>query len=255
MAKLLEGRSTLITGGGSGIGRAAAFAFAREGASVAVLDISHEAAQETAEAILQAGGRSIALACNVVDTAQVKSAVDRTIDSFGGLDCAFNNAGIGSGQVGMKGLKLAEWSDDAFNRIIDVNLRGVWNCMKHELLAMEAQGSGVIVNTSSIAGVAGVPGTSAYAASKHAVVGLTKTAAIEYALLGIRINAICPGSIKTPMSAARGKLTGENPDPTRIPMGRKGEPEDIAEMAVFLSSDRASFITGSAISVDGGTAA
>jgi NADP-dependent 3-hydroxy acid dehydrogenase YdfG len=186
MAGLLDGKSALITGGGGGIGRAAALAFAREGARVAVADVAAEAARETVTLINAAGGQAISLAGDVTSDAQVQAITAGAVTAYGRLDCAFNNAGIAGWQVDAAGKKTADWSEEAFDRMIAVNLKGVWLCMKHELVQMQAQGGGAIVNTASIAGLVGLPTSSAYVAAKHAVVGLTKTAAIEYAEAGIR---------------------------------------------------------------------
>jgi NAD(P)-dependent dehydrogenase (short-subunit alcohol dehydrogenase family) len=251
MAGLLDGKSALITGGGGGIGRAAALAFAREGARVAVADIAAEAARETVALINEKGGQAIALTGEVADDTAVRAMVDAAIAAHGRLDCAFNNAGIAGWHVEAAGMKTADWSEAAFDRMIAVNLKGVWLCMKHELRQMEAQGGGVIVNTASIAGLAGLPTSSAYVAAKHGVVGLTKTAAIEYAGAGIRVNAVCPGYIKTRMTEETMRRRGPAVL-AQIPLHRMGEPEEIAEMVVWLCSERASYVTGAAYNVDGG---
>jgi NAD(P)-dependent dehydrogenase (short-subunit alcohol dehydrogenase family) len=251
MAGLLEGKSALVTGGGGGIGRAAALALAREGARVAVADIAAEAARETVALVNAAGGQAISLSGEVTRDAEVRAMVDAAIAAHGRLDCAFNNAGIAGWHVEAAGKKTAEWSEAAFDRMIEVNLKGVWLCMRHELTQMAAQGGGAIVNTASIAGLAGLPTSSAYVAAKHGVIGLTKTAALEYAEAGIRVNAVCPGYIKTPMTEEVMQRRGAA-ILAQTPLKRMGEPEEIAEMVVWLCSDRASFVTGAAWNVDGG---
>jgi NAD(P)-dependent dehydrogenase (short-subunit alcohol dehydrogenase family) len=251
MAGLLEGKSALITGGGGGIGRATALAFAREGARVAVADIAAEAARQTVAAINAAGGQAMSLAGEVASDTEVAALIGAVVAAYGRLDCAFNNAGIAGWQVDAAGKKTAEWSEEAFDRMIAVNLKGVWLCMKHEIAQMLAQGGGAIVNTGSIAGLAGLPTSSAYVAAKHGVVGLTKTAAIEYAEAGIRVNAVCPGYIKTPMTEEVMTRRG-TAILAQTPMRRMGSPEEIAEMVVWLCSDRAGYVTGAAYNVDGG---
>jgi NAD(P)-dependent dehydrogenase (short-subunit alcohol dehydrogenase family) len=247
VARLLDGKIALVTGGGSGIGRAAAVAFAREGARVIVADV--DAASANATAVLLPAG-SLGVACDVSHAADVESVVQRVVDQFGRLDCAFNNAGI---EGGPPGTRLHEYAEDVWDRVIDVDLKGVWLCMKYELAAMLARGSGTIVNTSSIAGLVG-GGNSAYVASKHGVLGLTRRAALEYGRHGIRVNAVCPGSIRTPMlerllqavPEREARLTEE------APLGRLGRPEEVAEAVVWLCSDSASFVTGHGLVIDGG---
>ena len=251
MAGLLDGKSALITGGGGGIGRAAALAFAREGARVAVADYASDRAAETVALINANGGQAITLTGDVSRAKDVGTMLDDTIVAFGRVDCAFNNAGIAGWHVEAAGKKTADWSEESFDRMIAVNLKGVWLCMKHEISQMLAQGGGAIVNTASIAGLAGLPTSSAYVAAKHGVVGLTKTAAIEYAEAGIRVNAVCPGYIKTAMTAPITRQRGEA-ILAQTPAKRLGEPEEIAEMVVWLCSDRASYVTGVAYNVDGG---
>ena len=251
MTGLLDGRSALITGGGGGIGRAAALAFAREGARVAVADYAADTAAETVALVNAAGGQAITLTGDVTRARDVRTMLGDTIVAYGRIDCAFNNAGIAGWQVEAAGKKTAEWSEEAFDRMIAVNLKGVWLCMKHELTQMLAQGGGAIVNTASIAGLAGLPTSSAYVAAKHGVVGLTKTAAIEYAEAGIRVNAVCPGYIKTRMTEETMRRRGEA-ILAQTPLHRMGNPEEIAEMVVWLCSDRASYVTGAAYNVDGG---
>src|SRR5262245_24130245 len=245
MAGLLDGKSALITGGGGGIGRAAALVFAREGARVAVADIAVDAARETVAQVNAAGGQAISLAGEVTQDADVRSMIDSVVGAYGRLDCAFNNAGIAGWQVDAGGKKTAEWSEEAFDRMIAVNLKGVWLCMRHELPQMQTQGGGAIVNTGSIAGLVGLPTSSAYVAAKHGVVGLTKTAALEYAEANIRVNAVCPGYIKTRMTEDTMLRRGDA-ILGQTPLKRMGNPEEIAEMVVWLCSERASFVTGAA---------
>jgi len=251
MAGLLDGKSALITGGGGGIGRATALAFAREGARVAVADVAEEAARETVALVNAAGGQAISLSGDVSRDADVRAMIDAVVGTYGRLDCAFNNAGIAGWHVDAILKKTAEWSEEAFDRMIAVNLRGVWLCMRHELPQMQAQGSGAIVNTGSIAGLVGLPNSSAYVAAKHGVIGLTKTAALEYAESNIRVNAVCPGYIKTPMTEPSMRLRGEA-ILAQTPLKRMGSPEEIAEMVVWLCSERASYVSGAAYNVDGG---
>jgi len=251
MAGMLDGKSALITGGGGGIGRATALAFAREGARVAVADLMAEAARETVAQVNASGGQAISLSGDVSRDADVRAMIDAVVGTYGRLDCAFNNAGIAGWQVDAILKKTAEWSEEAFDRMIAVNLKGVWLCMRHELPQMQAQGGGAIVNTGSIAGLVGLPNSSAYVAAKHGVIGLTKTAALEYAEANIRVNAVCPGYIKTPMTEPSMRLRGEA-ILAQTPLKRMGSPEEIAEMVVWLCSERASYVSGAAYNVDGG---
>jgi NAD(P)-dependent dehydrogenase (short-subunit alcohol dehydrogenase family) len=251
MAGMLDGKSALITGGGGGIGRATALAFAREGARVAVADLMVDAARETVALVNAAGGQAISLSGDVSRDADVRAMIDAVVGAYGRLDCAFNNAGIAGWHVGSVTQKTAEWSEESFDRMIAVNLKGVWLCMRHELPQMQAQGGGAIVNTGSIAGLVGLPNSSAYVAAKHGVIGLTKTAALEYAEANIRVNAVCPGYIRTPMTEpsmrSRGEAILAHP-----PLNLMGNPAVIAEMVVWLCSDRASYVSGAAYNVDGG---
>jgi NAD(P)-dependent dehydrogenase (short-subunit alcohol dehydrogenase family) len=251
MAGLLSGKSALVTGGASGIGRATALAMVREGARVAVADQSADGAERTVGEINAAGGQAIAIVCDVADEAKVESMVARTVDSFGRLDCAFNNAGIAPRHVGPTGRRTHEMSRQSFDAMLAVNLTGVFLCMKHEIVRMLAQGGGAIVNTASIAGLVGLPTASNYVAAKHGVVGLTKTAAMEYAELGIRVNCVNPGYIKTPMTDP-GMAERYERLMTRVPAHRLGLPEEIAEAVVWMCSDKASFMTGACHVVDGG---
>jgi len=252
MTRNLEGKSALVTGGASGIGRATALAFAREGARVAVADILEEAAQNTVSEIKAMGGQALAIACDVTDDDAVKAMIAVTVDAFGCLDCAFNNAGIAPYQVNAGGQKIADVAPEAWRRLIDVNLTGVWLCLRHEVAQMRAQGSGgVIINTASILGLVGSATSSAYVAAKHGVVGLTKTAAADHAEDNIRVNAVCPGYIETPMTEETMRRRGGR-ILARVPMARMGKAGEIAEAVVWLCSPKASFVTGVSWAVDGG---
>ncbi len=251
MAGLLDGKTALISGGARGIGRAAAVLFAKEGARVAVADLLMDGAEATVEIINNAGGQAIAIPVEITNADQVNAMVARTVDAFGRLDCAFNNAGIAGYQVDAAGKKTADWTEDAFDRMIAVNLKGVWLAMRAEIEVMLKQGSGAIVNTASIAGLVGLPTSSAYVAAKHGVVGLTKTAAIEYATNAIRVNSVCPGYIETDMT--REVMTRRGEEILRTTAARRmGTAQEIAEMVCWLCSDRASYVTGANYNVDGG---
>ena len=252
MADLMKGKIALVTGAGSGIGRAAAQIFAREGAKVAAADVNQASAEETVGLIRAAGGEAFGLQADVSKAAEVEAMVAAVVETFGRLDCAFNNAGIEGALASTADYTEADWAP-----VIAVNLTGVWLCMKYEIPRMLETGGGAIVNTSSAAGLLGAPRMSAYVASKHGVVGLTKTAALEYAKSGVRVNAVCPGVIDTSMV---GRLKERRPRMFEKivrgePIGRIGRPEEIAETAVWLCSDAASFVTGHAMSVDGGIVA
>ncbi|MCX7375701.1 MAG: glucose 1-dehydrogenase [Alphaproteobacteria bacterium] len=251
MAGILAGKTALVTGGASGIGRATALAMAREGARVAVSDLSEESAAATVALINQAGGQAIAIGGDVAKEADVQAMVARTVAAFGRLDCAFNNAGISPRNVGPTGQRTHEMSQVSFDAMLAVNLTGVFLCMKHEIPHMLAQGGGSIVNTASIAGLIGLPAATNYVASKHGVVGITKTAAMEYAKDNIRVNCVNPGYIKTPMTDP---TMAERYDTlmTKVPMNRLGTADEIAEAVVWMLSDRASFMTGASHIIDGG---
>ena len=251
MAGILAGKTALVTGGASGIGRATALAMAREGARVAVSDLSEESAAATVALINQAGGQAIAIGGDVAKEADVQAMVARTVAAFGRLDCAFNNAGISPRNVGPTGQRTNEMSQASFDAMLAVNLTGVFLCMKHEIPHMLAQGGGSIVNTASIAGLIGLPSATNYVASKHGVVGITKTAAMEYAKDNIRVNCVNPGYIKTPMTDP---TMAERYDTlmTKVPMNRLGTADEIAEAVVWMLSDRASFMTGASHIIDGG---
>jgi NAD(P)-dependent dehydrogenase (short-subunit alcohol dehydrogenase family) len=243
------GKVAFVTGAANGIGRAAALAFARESASVVLADLSEKGNQETARLIEEGGGRSLPLTCNVTQTKDVIAALDKTIATFGRLDFALNNAGSEQPISSTADLTEEEW-----DRIVAVNLRSVFLCMKHEIPLMLKQGGGAIVNTSSGAGVKGFKGQAAYAAAKHGVIGLTKSAALDYAPQNLRINAVCPGIISTPMMDrfTGGTAEGRERVISQEPIGRMGQPEEIANAVVWLCSDAASFVVGHAMVIDGG---
>jgi len=249
MNQLFADKVALVTGAGSGMGLATAQAFAREGAAVALVDINEAAARTAAEQLVAAGRQAIAIGCDVTEEAQVKAMVAQAVSAFGRLDAAFNNAGVQSLAV-----ETADATSEEFDRVNAINLRSVWLCMKYELLQMRRQGSGAIVNNSSIGGLIGIPGRAIYHATKHGVIGLTRSAALEYAARGININAVCPGAIETPMVA---DMIAKEPqtmkDITREqPIGRLGRPEEIASAVLWLCSPGASFVVGHALAVDGG---
>jgi NAD(P)-dependent dehydrogenase (short-subunit alcohol dehydrogenase family) len=247
---LVDGKVAFVTGAGSGIGRAAAILFAAEGAhGVCCVDIDHESAEATAALVRTRGGAAIGIACDISRAPEVEAAVAACVDTFGGLDCAHNNAGIAPRPT-LTGL----FSESDWQRTIDVLLTGTWLCMRAEIQQMLAQGGGAIVNTSSTAGFSASPGMSPYVAAKHGVLGLTRNAALEYVRLGIRINAICPGATLTGMMQATDGGTGELIEHIANvqPGGRISDPREQAEAAVWLCSDRASFITGVALRTDNG---
>jgi NAD(P)-dependent dehydrogenase (short-subunit alcohol dehydrogenase family) len=239
-----------VTGAASGIGRAAALAFAREGASVVVADVSEEGNHETARMIEQEGGRSRAVWCDVARGDAVKDALDKAIEAFGRLDFAFNNAGVEP----RKPTPTAELDEEEWDRILNINLRSVFLCMKYEIPLMLRHGGGAIVNTSSGAGVIGIKASPAYTAAKHGVIGLTRAAALDYAANNIRVNAVCPGYIDTPMMArfTGGTAEGRAKVVSEEPVGRMGGPEEIADAVMWLCSDGAKFVIGHAMVIDGG---
>jgi NAD(P)-dependent dehydrogenase (short-subunit alcohol dehydrogenase family) len=250
MTRELEGLVAVVTGAGNGIGRATALAFAREGAKVVVSDVDGREGEQTVAQIRQAGGEARFAAADVSKEADVVGLIEGTIKSYGRLDVAFNNAGISGTQAAVAELTEADWA-----QVLAVNLTGVFLCMKHELVQMEKQGRGAIVNNASILGTVGFAGAAAYTASKHAVLGLTKVAAIEYATKGIRVNAVCPGFILTPMLERAGLLADEGVRKTLENLHaqkRLGNASEVAEAVTFLASSRASFITGHPLLVDGG---
>ena len=243
------GKVAFITGAGSGIGRATALAFADRGAAVSIADVSAEASRAVADEIVHAGGQALGLSCDVTSSTDVQTALQQTVEAFGRLDFAFNNAGIEQPPT-----PLADITEDQWQRVLDIDLRGVFLCMKYEIPLVLAAGGGAIINTSSGAGVKGFAGGGAYGAAKHGVIGLTRCAALDYAAANVRINAICPGIIETPMMD---RFSGGTPEGRervigQEPVGRMGRPEEIASAVMWLCSDNAAFTVGHALVVDGG---
>ncbi|ETW96787.1 MAG: short-chain dehydrogenase [Candidatus Entotheonella factor] len=251
MAGQLQDKVALVTGGASGIGRSTALTFAREGAKLVIADMNEEGGQQTVHMITENGGDATFVQVDVTRAAEVEAMIGKAVETYGRLDCAHNNAGVGS----RPRVVLHELPEESWDQVIDINLKGVWLCMKYEITQMLGQGGGAIVNTASIMGLVGSWSRSgAYNASKHGVLGLTKTAALEYAKLGIRVNAVCPGYIRTPLID---QTLSTQPDMeaeiiSRHPVGRMGQPSEIAEAVVWMCSDAASFVTGHAMTVDGG---
>jgi NAD(P)-dependent dehydrogenase (short-subunit alcohol dehydrogenase family) len=242
----LEGKVALVTGAASGIGRATAVAFAREGAKVVAADVLVDDGEETVRLIKEAGGQAVFVKCDVSKRAEVEALVKKAVETYGALHCAFNNAGI-EGRMAPS----PDFSEEEWDRIIDVNLKGVWLCLKYELPQMLKQGGGVIVNTASVGGLVGLQGLSPYCASKGGVVQLTRTVALECAQSNIRVNAVCPGGISTPMSkrlAKQPQMGATQP----APMRRWGKPAEVAEAVIWLCSDASSFVTGHLMAIDGG---
>ncbi|NII10971.1 SDR family oxidoreductase [Oleiagrimonas sp. C23AA] len=244
-----SGQVAMVTGAASGMGLATARAFAEAGAAVTLTDINAQGLDAATQDLSAAGHQVIGLAGDIRDEAHVKSVVEQTVKTFGRLDAAFNNAGIQSQAV-----ETADVPSDVFDRINAINLRGVWLGMKYQLLQMRAQGSGAIVNNSSLGGLVGVPGRAAYHAAKHGLIGLTKSAGLEYAARGIRVNAICPGIVETPMVAdmLKGETAVMNDMLKDVPMARLGKAQEVADAVLWLCSPGASFIVGAALPVDGG---
>ena len=245
-SKRFEGNTAFITGAASGIGRATAVAFAVEGARVVVTGRGEAALRETAEHVKGAGAEVLAITCDVLKPDEIEAAVAQAVENFGRIDCAFNNAGVENKAAPLHEIDLEEW-----DRILNINLRGTFLCMKHEIAQMVRQGGGVVVNTSSGAGIRGVAGGASYAASKHGMIGMTKSAALDYAKQNIRVNCVLPGNIATPMMD---RFTGGDIQKAidLEPVGRLGKPEEIAEAVLWMCSDLGRFVTGASIVVDGG---
>jgi NAD(P)-dependent dehydrogenase (short-subunit alcohol dehydrogenase family) len=246
---LLEGKVAMVTGAGAGIGRASALAFAREGAAVAVMDIDDKGARETAQTIERRGGRALVVVGDISEAADIEECVRSTVAEFGGLQCAHNNAGV-EDPVGL----THELDEAGWDRVLDVDLRGTWLCIKHQAMQMLEHGGGSIVNTASVLSHVAQQRVPAYVSAKHGVLGLTRVAALDYADRGIRVNSVSPGVIKTALvdrTIEAGAMTAQEYAALQ-PMGRMGLPEEVAEAVVWLCSDRAAFITGSDLAVDGG---
>jgi len=249
MSVKFEGKVALVTGGGSGIGRATALAFAREGADVCVIDINEARGKESVHLIENNYHKASFIKADVSATADVEEMANQVINTYGRLDFAFNNAGV-QGPASL----VADYTEQDWGRVIDVNLKGIWLCMKYEIPQMLKNGSGAIVNSSSVTGIVGSHSSPAYSASKHGIIGLTKTSALQYSKVGIRINAVCPSAIRTPMLE---DILRSNPEKkarfiASVPIGRFGKPEEVAEAVIWLCSSEASFITGIAMPIDGG---
>lgn len=249
VTRMLEGKITLVTGAGSGIGRSSALVFARHGAKLVIADIDARAGQETADMVREAAGEAFFVRADVSKSADVEALVGAIVAEHGRLDCAFNNAGVD----GASGL-LADMAEDNWDHVVGVNLKGVWLCMKHEIRQMLLQGGGAIVNNASVLGLVGYPRRAAYVASKHGVVGLTRAAALEHAKQNIRVNAVCPAVIRTPLVDAfiRAGSRTEEQLAAFQPIGRLGTADEVGEAAAWLCSERASFVLGHALPVDGG---
>jgi len=254
MGSEFEGKVALVTGAGSGIGRSTAYAFAERGAKVVVADVDVKGGEATVDHIKESGGEAIFVKTDVSKSEDVQALVNKTVETYGKLDCALNNAGINRGI----GVPTADYKEEDWDVVQSVNLKGVWLCMKYEIRQMLKQGGKAsIVNTASISGLSAHPADPAYVSSKFGCVGLTKTAALEYAKTGIRINCICPGPIKTALFDKVEEAIPGSSEAIKdiVPMGRAGEPEEVAQSVIWLSSEAASYVTAMAMSIDGGEAA
>jgi NAD(P)-dependent dehydrogenase (short-subunit alcohol dehydrogenase family) len=250
MAGILPGKVALVTGAGMGLGRASAIEFAREGAKVAVADIDVENGQKTVDMIKKAGGEAVFIKADVSKAGQVEAMIKKTVETFGGLDCAHNNVGIEELPT-----PFIEGTEENWDRIVAIDLKGIWLCMKYELIYMVEHGGGSIVNSSSIAGLIGGPGQPMYTACKHGVNGLTRSAAVDYGRSGIRVNAVCPAGMRG--TGFFNRMLAVQPGMAEavkemVPLGRDSAPEEVAEAVVWLSSDRASYVNGCIMAVDGG---